>query len=269
MIEMERNTPQLWDKSWDRVPTSPEEDIFELAKEEKSMRWQRIEKIILREFGSFDNLRVIEIGAGAGTYAALMAKRGAKTTILDYSKKALKKARQFFARNKLSVDKFIHQDALSLPPRLLGKYDIAMSFGLTEHFKGAKRIKINKAHFDLLKKGGIALIAAPNKYNPFYRMFKFVTERTGLWELGEEYPYSRKEFKSICQQIGITEYSLFGESFYSSFKFIDPFRTTRKLFKRYLKIKLKRNLDPSRLRKQKGTFLDAHLSYFLVFCGKK
>ena len=266
---MENNTPQLWDKSWKKALASPGEDIFKLAKEENSIRWQRIEKIVLEEFGFFNNLKVIEIGSGVGTYAALMAKRGAKVTILDYSESALKRAREFFKRNKLFADKFIKKDAFSLSPSLLGKYDISMSFGLTEHFKGTKRIKINKTHFDVLRKGGITFIAVPNKYNPFYRMFKFVTERIGLWEAGEEYPYSRKEFRSICKQIGITEYSLFGESFYSSFKFIDPFRTARKLLTRYLNIKLKRNLDPSRLRKQKGTFLDAYLSYSLVLCGKK
>lgn len=266
---MEKNSPQLWDKGWKKDITSVEEDIFTLAKENNSMRWQRIEKIILEEFSSFKNLKVIEIGAGIGTNAALMAKRRAKVTILDYSEGALRRAREFFKRNKLSANKFINQDALSLPPELFGKYDISMSFGLAEHFRGAKRIKINKAHFDVLKKGGITFIAVPNKYNPFYRIFKFVTERIGLWEAGEEYPYSRKEFRNICQQIGITDYSFFGESIFSSFKFINPFRITRKLLKRYLNIRLKRDLDIGHIKKEKGTFLDEYLSYSLILYGKK
>jgi len=266
---MEKNSPQLWDKSWKKDIASVKEDIFTLAKEENSMRWQRIEKIVLEEFGSFNNLKIIEIGAGIGTYAALMAKREAKVTILDYSEGALKRAREFFKRNKLSADKFIKANALSLPPNLLDKYDISMSFGLTEHFSGTERVKINKTHLDVLKKGGITFISVPNKYNPFYRIFKFVTERIGLWEAGEEYPYSRKEFRNICQQIGITDYSFFGESIFSSFKFINPFRITRKLLKRYLNIRLKRDLDISHIKKEKGTFLDEYLSYSLILYGKK
>jgi hypothetical protein len=80
-----------------------------------------------------------------------------------------------------------------------------MSFGLAEHFRGTKRIKINKAHFDVLRKGGIAFISVPNKHNPPYRISKFVAEHTGRCTVGEEYPYSRKELRNICEQIGITK----------------------------------------------------------------
>jgi 2-polyprenyl-3-methyl-5-hydroxy-6-metoxy-1,4-benzoquinol methylase len=91
---MERNTAQLWNRAWE-TPVTKEEDIFNLVKEGNCIRWQRIEKIELKEFGSFNNLKVIEIGSGAGTYAALMAKRGARATILDYSKGARQGARIF------------------------------------------------------------------------------------------------------------------------------------------------------------------------------
>jgi 2-polyprenyl-3-methyl-5-hydroxy-6-metoxy-1,4-benzoquinol methylase len=258
---MKRNTPQLWDQVWES-PTTTEEDIFKLVKEENCIRWQRIERIVLKEFGSFNNLKVIEIGAGVGTNAALAAKRGAKVTILDYSETALKRAREFFERNGLSAE-FVKQDALSLPADLLGKYDISMSFGLTEHFEGTERININKAHFDILRKGGLAFISVPNKYNLPYRVFKFVAERTGRWNVGEEYPYSRKELRNICQQIGITEYSFLGDSLFWSFNFINPFNVIRKMGK------LKNNLNISRIRKEKGTFLDQYLSYALVLYGKK
>jgi 2-polyprenyl-3-methyl-5-hydroxy-6-metoxy-1,4-benzoquinol methylase len=77
---MKRNTPQLWDNVW-KDTSSTEEDAFKFIKEENCIRWQRIEKIVLKEFGSFNNLNVIEIGAGVGTNAALMAKKGAKVTI--------------------------------------------------------------------------------------------------------------------------------------------------------------------------------------------
>ena len=58
-------------------------------KEENGIRWQRIEKVVHQEFGSFNKLKVIEIGAGTGTNTALTAKRGADETVLDYSENAL------------------------------------------------------------------------------------------------------------------------------------------------------------------------------------
>lgn len=258
---MKKNSPQLWDKVWEGN-TSTEEDGFNLTKEENSIRWQRVEKIVLQEFGSFNNLKVIEIGAGAGTNGALMAKRGAKVTLLDYSVGAIKRAHEFFERCGLSAE-FIKQDALSLPTNLLGKYDISMSFGLTEHFWGTRRKKINKAHFDVLRKGGMFFISVPNKYNIPYRIFKFVAEYIGRWRMGEEYPYSRKELRDICQQNGIIEYSFFGDSLFWSLYFINPFEIYKKKFK------LKNHLNITRIKKEKGTFLDQYISYALVLYGKK
>ena len=156
---MASNTPQLWDKLWIN-PISIEEDLFKLAQEEHTIRWQRMEHIILREFRTFEGLRVIEIGAGAGTNAALMAKRGAQVTILDYSDAALKRAQEFFARNGLTAT-MLCQNALALPPEMLERFDIAISFGLTEHFRG----KYNVVDVDGVRVNfgdGWALVRASN-----------------------------------------------------------------------------------------------------------
>jgi 2-polyprenyl-3-methyl-5-hydroxy-6-metoxy-1,4-benzoquinol methylase len=172
---METNTPQLWDNLWKHNPSAAD-DIYALVKEENSIRWQRIEKIVLGEFGTLSNLNVIEIGAGRGVHAALMAKRDARVTVLDYSVSALKRAELLFQHNGVSAN-FIQHDALSLSPELHDKFDISMSFGLTEHFKGTSRVAITKAHFDVLKKGGLTFISVPNKYNLPYWIWRLVTQR--------------------------------------------------------------------------------------------
>lgn len=256
-----KNTPQLWDEIW-KDSNSLEKDNLRLKKEENAIRWQRIERIVSNEFGSFRNLNILELGAGVGTYAALMAMRGGNVTILDYSEEALERSHAFFKTNALKV-KYIKEDALSLPSELHNRYSISMSFGLAEHFKGIDRINIIKAHLDVLRKGGISFISVPNKFNPPYRIFKFITESTGRWRFGEEYPYSRKELKYICHKIGIMEYSFFGDSLISSFDFIEPSIILRKIFR------LKNNANNLRYKKEKGTLLDEYLSYALVLCGKK
>ena len=212
---MKENTPELWDGLWKE--TSEEEDRYNLKKEENSIRWQRIEIEILKNFKSFKNLRVIEVGAGGGTNALLFGKRGAKITILDYSKNAIKRSKEFFKRNKCSA-KFILADALKIPKKLNGKYDVAISFGLAEHFRGQDRINIIKSHLDLINRQGLILISVPNKRNPPYRIQKKILEVSGKWKVGEEYPFSRKEFKHIASKLAIKRFGFFGDSFFKSFR---------------------------------------------------
>jgi 2-polyprenyl-3-methyl-5-hydroxy-6-metoxy-1,4-benzoquinol methylase len=257
---MEKNIPALWDKIW--TSASIERTIFLLAKEENSIRWQRIKSIVLQEFGSFNKLRTIELGAGMATYSALMAARGAKVTIVDYSDEALKKARIFFKRLNLPA-RFIKQNALSLTKALFNKYDISMSFGLNEHFAGVERLKVNKAHFDVLRSGGLTFISVPNKYNPFYRLSKFFSQQANVWIFGEEYPYSRDEFKSIFKRLKIRKCNFLGDSFFNSFKAIVPRRLVKRLFK------INRNITCSIIKKEHGTFLDEYLGAVLVAYGKK
>jgi len=257
----EKNTANLWNDFWG-TGVSEKEDVFSLAKEEHSIRWQRIEKIVVEEFESFQDLNVIEIGAGAGTHSALMAKKGARVTILDYSQGALIRAQELFSRIGLTAE-LVNEDALSLSQSLSGVYDISMSFGLAEHFRGDERDKINKIHFEVLRKGGIAFISVPHKYNPPYRIYKFLAELLGVWKVGEEFPYSRRELRQICQRIGIIEHTFFGDSLAASFHFIDPTRVFRKLFR------LKQDFSISKIKKERGTVLDEYLSYALVLCAKK
>ena len=218
----ERNTAQLWDNVWTRSP-SVEKDLYAVAKEERLIRWQRMEAKILERFAAFDALSVIELGAGRGTNAALMAGRGARVSVLDYSEIALQRSRRVFANLELPVD-LVLQDALQLEPQHIGQYDVSMSFGLAEHFVGAAREAIVKAHFDVLKAGGLAFISVPNAYNPPYRLYKWITEHTGRWTIGEEYPFSRRELEAQCARLGITEYGFFGDSLWRSKKFLNPLK---------------------------------------------
>jgi len=259
---MDENTPKLWDRVWENN-THDYEDQLSIAKEEKSIRWNRIKQSVLKEFGSFKNLKTIEIGSGVGTYSALMAKEGANVTLLDYSNGALQRSQEFFKRNHV-VGTFIYENALELPNDYFNKYDLSMSFGLTEHFSGQDRIKINKNHFQVLKGGGISFISVPNKYNLPYRILKLVCEITGRWSVGIEIPYSRNELRKICHEIGINEIHFLGDSLLSSFQFINPFR----IFKKFSNMK-DFHSDIESIPFEKGTFLDEYLSYAIILVGKK
>jgi 2-polyprenyl-3-methyl-5-hydroxy-6-metoxy-1,4-benzoquinol methylase len=63
-----------------------------LLRRKKIFSFLQRKKLVLQKFGSFSNLEVIEIGAGIGTNAALMARRRVNVTALDFSKGTLKEA---------------------------------------------------------------------------------------------------------------------------------------------------------------------------------
>ena len=134
---MKKNTSVLWDTFWKDESSYGGQYNYKILQLENSVKWRRIEQKVLSNFGTFKNLKVIEIGAGTGTVSALMARKGADVTILDYSENALKSAKNVFRHNKLRA-KFVNQDALSLSRKFQNKYDVSMSFGLSEHLRRRK-----------------------------------------------------------------------------------------------------------------------------------
>jgi len=259
---LKKNTPQLWNNVWNDLGISKADSLI-LDTENKTILWQQMKKIINSEFKSFENLDVLEIGSGTGTYAALMAKYGAKVTLLDYSSEALDRAKVFFKNNNLQAT-FIQGDAFDLPKEIKNKkFDVSISIGLTEHFKGKQRVKIHKVHLDVLKKGGLTFISVPNKFNLPYRVYKSVSELTGTWKFGEEYPFSRSELINICEKINGQFVEIFGDNLYKSIKFLLPANFLRRFFK----VGTPRNKDE--IREENGTIFDQYLSYSLVLVMKK
>lgn len=250
----ERNRPELWDKLWND-PRYQKKDLWGIQKEYRGIRWQRMSGIIRKRFGNIRGLKVIELGAGAGKVSALMARNGADVTLVDYSGGALKRASSLFDRLGLTAAFHCH-DIFSLPEDFKNRFDVAMSFGLAEHFSGTRRIDVIRKHLDVLSAGGITFIAVPNRWNPPYRIYKAVTQLLGTWPYGEEYPFSRNEFREICRTLNINEYSFFGDSLIASLGYLHPFGSISKALGK----------KPPR---QPGTFLDQYLSYSLVFCAPK
>jgi len=174
----------------------------------------------------------------------------------------LAQARAFFQANDLHAE-FVLANALDLPPPLREKFDIALSFGLAEHFSGADRVQIFRSHLDALHKGGIAFVSVPNAFNVPYRAFKWVAETTGRWKLGVEIPFTHRELERICAQLDVTDYAFFGDSFLTSLQFVNPWRYARKHLNR------PRSFDSSRINQELGTPLDERWSYATVLVMKK
>ena len=264
-VKQKATSPSVWDDIFTANEQVTPEDIYNLMKEEKGPVWTAIEQKIVHHFGKIDGLKVIEIGAGMGTYSALMARKGANVTILDLSEKALAKSKRFIDALGLKAH-FIRGDGLSLPESLHGAYDVSMSFGLTEHFRDKKRLMINKSHFDVLAPHGVSCIGVPNAFCLPYRFWKKKREILGKWQFGEEYPYSRRELKQLCHKLGIMQYSIIGTPFLRSLDFIFPFRSwVQSIRKRLFPAS---QFDTGEITAPRTTFLDAYLGYLLILIAE-
>jgi SAM-dependent methyltransferase len=161
-------------------------------------------------------LRAIELGAGRGLNGLLFAQRGAQVTLLDNVPLALEQARELFAANGAEFGGVV-ADLFELPDELRGAYDVSMSYGLCEHFLGERRLAVVRAHLDVLRPGGLALLGVPNRYGVVYRAWKATLERTGSWPLGTEVPFSVAELASLARRAGgVPQEPVYG-SFAASF----------------------------------------------------
>jgi SAM-dependent methyltransferase len=186
-----------WDAQWRVEPLDP----AVVEAEERTPRWRAQERVVLDRLGGFSALSAIEIGAGRGLNALLYARRGARVTLLDESELPLEQARRLFDAHGAGFDAVV-ADVFDLPARLLGRFDVSMSFGLCEHFLGERRRAAVAAHLELLRAGGIAFVGVPNRRAPAYRLWMAILKRRGTWPLGTEEPFTAGEVAELAEAAG-------------------------------------------------------------------
>ena len=197
-----------WTKIWSREYTR-EENRRDIEKEIKSIRWKKIHATVSRHFGSFKGLKVMEVGSGRGIYSLLFALEGSQAFLLDTLKAALERAKELFEEWGQSFQGVV-ADAFTPSSDLTGTFDIAMSFGLAEHFRYPERLKIFESHLRLLKPGGLLIVSVPNAAFLPYRIGKYLLKTLHKWELGLEIPFSRKELVKIAKQLDLDHQQIIG-----------------------------------------------------------
>jgi SAM-dependent methyltransferase len=148
----------------------------------------------------FRGKKVIEMGCGTGINTILMAKKGARVTFLDFSRDAL----DIVKRNMEDAEvdgEFILGNILDHD--FGNEFDIVHSEGVIEHFRGAERQEIVNRHANALKKNGKAVLLVPQMGSAMYRIGKFISEKSGSWIHGYEYPYTRGELKERVRRAGL------------------------------------------------------------------
>ena len=239
----------VWDKYWQETKFD-NELIFSNLK--NSFFWKQLKIELLKEFGSFKNLKIIELGAGRGEMSLLMGLEGANITLVDESEYALNEAKKLYKEFNCKVT-LIKKNMFDIKK---ANYDIAISFGLAEHFEKGKRLEVFKKHYDLIKKNGLIILSVPNSKSFPYRIYKSISSLFGFWKYGREIPYSKKEINKIAEKLNIKNKKLIMSSFFNGFYhflIINPLKL--------LGIKLKERFMHTKFLNEYG--------YAIIFVGEK
>lgn len=203
----------VWERVWQHVPSEEKERAL-LRREEHGTRWAVVRGALEEAFGGAEGLRTIELGAGRGDLSLLLARQGARATLLDLSQTALRQASERFAREGLLAE-CVRNDLFAADD-LAGTFDVSLSLGVIEHFRGRDRLRAVQAHADRLRPGGLAIISVPHAACLPYRLWKAYLEIRGWWPYGMERPYFRRELARLARSAGLVNVRLIGTAFLQS-----------------------------------------------------
>lgn len=191
---------QYWDKYWQNEIT-----YFNNFKESRETRDYWLNRCNMAMTDHYDSLlsgftgkSIIECGGGSGINSLLMAKRGAKVTIVDFSVKSLEYAKLIARQLKIKKKaKFKRADIYHLNSNK-NVYDVAWNCGVIEHYSWNKAVQLLKLMKGCVKPGGQVLVTIPNllSYEIIYRMLK-----EGK---GSEIFYSKRQLKMMMIEAGLS-----------------------------------------------------------------
>lgn len=204
----------VWDRLWLHTPDDAKDNRL-IDRERRSPRWSRIRGELTSHFGSLEGLRTIELGSGRGDLSVLLAQMGAEVTLLDASDRALDQARRRFERLELNAS-FVRGDMMERAGGVADRFDLSLSSGVIEHFRGSDRTRVIQCHHDVLSAGGMTAISVPHAWCLPYRLWKFYLERRGWWPYGMEIPYSKGELLQRADLVGFANGKAWCSGFWQS-----------------------------------------------------
>ncbi len=167
----QKTTTDYWDENWRR---SSKNKVGAERKRYDSYYWRRLNHIFSKCFAEFvkSKCNVIEVGAGATDWLPHLHHHfGFNVTGLDYSEVGCEVARENLL--KTATPGIIYRSDMFNPPNeLRQKFDVAVSFGLIEHFVNTESAVSACAAF--VRPGGLVLTLIPNMsglYGHLYKIF--------------------------------------------------------------------------------------------------
>ena len=226
---MKTSDTEQWGAIWQNDISNYDAAAVLAAVEEESasVRCEKITTYLDTHLGDLGGKHTIEIGCGGAIYSLILARLGARATLLDYSPEALALAERNLGALHLEGE-LLQADAFNLSPELHGRFDVVMSFGTVEHYRYPRRLAICQAHVDLVKPGGVVIISVPNVFFLPHEILKVLLVARGKWFLGYEGSFSRRELFRVARQLGLQRYRIVGSSWRNDLRrYVEIVRDTR------------------------------------------
>lgn len=207
---------------------------IELWYDEKYDEWERLErhkiefditKRYMDEYIVGENLKIFDIGGGPGRYSIYLAEKGHRVSLLDLSKRNIEVAKEKSAEIGISLEAYIHGNALELN-KYCEEYDVVLLMGPLYHLiKESDRKTAIEGALSLLKPNGIIIASFISKYAPIQDYLKglhpieSVDELLVFLENGSSqggkgfttaYFTDHKEAKDLMNSFGLTELAFAG-----------------------------------------------------------
>lgn len=145
-------------------------------------------------------LKLTELGGANSAFLELIVDQicPREYVIIDNNKTGLEKTKERIPENcKIQL---LQEDILNNRLKTSDS-DLVLSIGLIEHFDHVGTARAIRAHFDLLKPGGIAIITFPTP-TFLYRFSRFIAEMIGVWIFHDERPLNFQEVLEAAIQSG-------------------------------------------------------------------
>lgn len=173
------------DKVYDNIYFSDLDKIYERQTHFKKNRMNNVLELI----GQVNGLKILDLGTANGLFAIECARNGAFSVGLDFSKIALKNAKNFANISNMEIDAICSD--CSILPFKSNSFDLILLVDLVEHLNMALYEKTIKECYRVLKYGGRIALYTPNKEHLIERLRKrniflsTFTEHTNLMNLQE------------------------------------------------------------------------------------
>jgi SAM-dependent methyltransferase len=154
-----KSSPEFWEQLWRDGPLSPPIEPDDPSPRNHFYRLldRRFAAALQSQAGGAKDL--IEIGCGGSRWLPYFSRRfGLRVSGIDYNEAGCRSAERLLAASGVTGE-IVHADMFDPPPRLLGRFDVAVSFGLVEHFDDpAAAVSACAA---LLHPGGLLITLVP------------------------------------------------------------------------------------------------------------
>jgi 2-polyprenyl-3-methyl-5-hydroxy-6-metoxy-1,4-benzoquinol methylase len=189
---------EYWDAVWadDKLPKAVNPHALGLH----NLYNRRVDARLRQAFGSMETTgkRLVEIGCARSAWLPYLAcEFGFRVSGLDYSEQGCEQERRILSRSGVAGE-IICADLFAPPAGLLGMFDVAISFGVVEHFHDTAGCLRASAAF--LKPNGLLITQIPNMAGLIGQLQKLVNPATYQVHV----PLTREQLAIAHEQAGLS-----------------------------------------------------------------